>query len=170
MFDISCLYGKPEFATIQTDAFNIWKNDSEINPLNAEMAQQMKAQFNLTVDGQHYFAQKDGKGPVEAIWDLRSSGPFKGNKKAIVFAHKVKTAPSPDGSDNIDWVELAKDSGGLAKTVYRINTVKGQPSGSVSSSVNWRLPCSIDLIFHTVLPQQFNKCQVCHKILYVYTI
>jgi hypothetical protein len=167
MFDISCLYGKPEFANIQNDAFKIWDSCTrETDPLSAAMAQRIQAQFNLTVDGQHYFANKNGA--LEAVWDLTSSGPFKGNQDAIVFAHKVQTAPSPDGPDNINWVELKKDSGGLANTVYRINTVKGQPPGSVSSSVDWCLSCPINLIFFIVFPQQFNKCQVCHKILYVY--
>ncbi|KAF8497839.1 hypothetical protein F5888DRAFT_259250 [Russula emetica] len=131
MFDISCLYGKPEFATIQDDAFKLWDScPRETDPLSATMAQRIKAQFDLTVDGQHYFANKNGK--LEAVWDLTSSGPFKGNQDAIVFAHKIQTAPSPDGADNIVWVELKKDSGGLANTVYRINTVKGQPPSSCS--------------------------------------
>jgi hypothetical protein len=144
MFDISCMFGTPEFATIQTDAFDIWNSCPETNPLSPTMAQAIQNQFNLTVDGQHYFANQNGA--LKAVWDLTSSGPFKGNNDAIVFAHKVQTAPSPDGADNIDWVELKKDSGGLANTVYRINTVKGQPPGSVSSSVDCCLSCSINVI------------------------
>jgi hypothetical protein len=132
MFDVSCLYGTPEFATIQNDAFNVWNSCPELDPLNAHIAQEMQNQFNLTVDGQHYFANQNGA--LEAIWDLTSSGPFAGNSGAIVFAHKIQTAASPDGDNNILWVELTKDSGELANTVYRVNTVQGQPPGSVSSS------------------------------------
>jgi len=133
LFDVSCLFGTPEFATIQTDAFEAWDScpDSGTNPLSAAMAQQIQDRFNLTVDGQHYFVNQSNG--LEAVWDLTSSGPFKGNSNAIVFAHKVKTANSPDGSDNVAWVELKKDSGGLANTVYRTNTVKGQPPPSCSS-------------------------------------
>ncbi len=145
MFDISCLFKTPEFATIQTDAFNIWNSCPSENPLEPAMAQVMQKQFNLTVDGQHYFV-KPGNA-LEAVWDLTSSGPFAGNSGAIVFAHPIQTAPSPDGSDNIKWVELKKISGGLANTVYRVNTVKGQPPSSVSLSVNWCLSCSINLFF-----------------------
>ena len=168
MFDVSCLYGTPEFTTIQTDAFNVWNSCPEMNPLSAQMAQQMQDQFNLTVDGQHYFANQNGA--LEAIWDLTSSGPFDGNPGAIVFAHKIQTAASPDGPNNIDWVELTKDSGDLANTVYRINTVQGQPPSSVSSFVDWCLSCSINIILFIVFPRRCNKCQVCHNILYVYVI
>jgi hypothetical protein len=169
MFDISCLFttNTPEFATIQTDAFNIWSGCPGNNPLEAGIAQVMKNQFNLTVDGQHYFVQKDNS--LSAVWDLTSSGPFAGNPNAIVFAHPVNTASSPDGPDNIKWVELKKDSGGLANTIYRVNTVKGLPPTSVSFSVNWCLSCSINLNFFAVYARRCHKCQVCHEILYVYT-
>src|SRR6267154_3814360 len=155
MFDVSCLFGTPKFSTIQNDAFNIWNGCPETDPLSAAMAQRMQAQFNLTVDGQHYFANQNGS--LKAVWDLTSSGPFTGNPNAIVFAHKVQTAPSPDGPDNIDWVELKKDSGGLANTVYRINTVKGQPPGNVSSSVDWCLFYSINVILFIVFIWCCNK-------------
>jgi hypothetical protein len=153
LFDVSCLFGTPEFATIQTDAFEAWDScpDSGTNPLSAAMAQQIQDRFNLTVDGQHYFVNQSNG--LEAVWDLTSSGPFKGNSNAIVFAHKVKTANSPDGSDNVAWVELKKDSGGLANTVYRTNTVKGQPPPSVSSSVDWCLSRSINVILFSVPPE-----------------
>jgi hypothetical protein len=145
MFDISCLYGQPEFATIQNDAFNDWNSCPEINPLGAGIAKSIQDKFGLAVDGQHYFANHNGA--LEAIWDLTSSGPFSGNPGAIVFAHKVQVADSPDGPNNIAWVELKKDDGELANTVYRVNTVQGKPPSSVSSSINWCLvSCSINVI------------------------
>jgi hypothetical protein len=130
------------------------------------MAQKIQHHFNLTIDGQHYFVNQNGT--LEAVWDLRSSGLFKGNQNAIVFAHKIESANSTDGPQNIALVELTNDSGGLAKTVYRINTVKGQPPPKVSSSVGCCRSCSINVILFIVFPWQFNKCQVCRKILYVY--
>jgi hypothetical protein len=47
-------------------------------------------------------------------------------------------------------VELVNDSGGLANTIYRINTVKGQPAPTVSSTVEWCLSCSINVILFIV--------------------
>jgi hypothetical protein len=147
--DMSCLSGKPEFATIQTDTFNIWNSSSETDPLaDTAILQQLQAQFNTTADGQHYFVNQAGT--LEPVWDLTSSGPFTGNPGAIIFAHKVQTAASPDGPNNVAWLELKKDSGALANTVYRINTVQGQPPSSVSSSVGWCLSCSINVMLFIV--------------------
>ncbi len=139
------MFGTAEFATIQNDAFNLWSNCNSMDPYDAGMAQDMQNQFNLAVDGQHYFVNLNGA--LSAVWDLTSSGQFNGNPGAIVFAHKIQTAPSPDGSNNIAWVELKKDSGALADTIYRVNTVQGQPPASVSSSVNLYLSYSINVIF-----------------------
>jgi hypothetical protein len=90
----------------------------------------MQNQFNLTVTGLHYFVNQGNTS--EPVWDLRANGLFPNNPDAIVFAHKTKTAPSPDGPNNVPWVELTKDSGQLANLVYRLNTVNGQPPPAVS--------------------------------------
>ncbi len=89
------------------------------------MVQQMKDKYNINVEGQHYFVKQNDK--LVPVWDLRSSGENAGNPNAIVFAEKVKNAPSPDGPQNVDWVELKKLSGGLANQVYRVDSVSGQP-------------------------------------------
>ena len=110
----------------------------------------IQAQFNLTLAGQHYFVSQ-GNTSVP-VWDLRSAM-FSGNQNAIVFAHKTKAVPSPDGPDNVAWVELARDSGELANTVYRINTVKGQPPSTVSPSVDWwPIPFNQYNTSHSVTP------------------
>ncbi|KAF8502742.1 hypothetical protein F5888DRAFT_1116091 [Russula emetica] len=124
LFEISCLYGKPEFSTIQNIAFNDWAASPITNPLDPGLVQQVN-QYNISVEGQHYFVQQNGT--LVPVWDLTSSGENAGNPNAIVFAQKVNSAPSPDGPENIDWVELKKLSGGLANLVYRVDTVKGQP-------------------------------------------
>ena len=50
---------------------------------------------------------------------LRSPGPNAGATRITSsFAQKVKSGPSPDGSVNIDWVELKNLSGGLANLIY----------------------------------------------------
>ena len=134
MFDMSCLYGTNEFSTIQQDAYNIWNACHEMDPFASGITQKIGNQFNVPEDGQHYFAMQNGA--LKAIWDLTSSGPYAGNSGAIVFAHKINTSPSPDGPNNILWVQLAADSGALANTIYRINTVQGQPPSTVSFSVD----------------------------------
>ena len=96
--------------------------------------QQVKDKHNINVEGQHYFIEQNGA--LVPVWDLRSSGENAGNPNAIVFAEKVKSAPSPDGPENVDWVELKKLSGGLSNLVYRVDTVKGQPPSTVSSPLD----------------------------------
>ena len=94
----------------------------------------MKDKFNIDVEGQHYFVKQNGT--LVPVWDLRSSGEDAGNPNAIVFAEKDKSAPSPDGPENVDWLELKNLSGGLANIVYRIDSVKGQPPSTVRSSLD----------------------------------
>jgi hypothetical protein len=134
MFDISCLYGTAEFDQIQQDAYNVWNASPETDPLGAGITQTIQNQFNVTQAGEHYFVNLNGA--LSAVWDLRSDGKFTGNPGAVVYAHKINSVPSPDGPANVDWVELTRDSGDLANTIYRINTVAGQPASTVSSSVN----------------------------------
>jgi hypothetical protein len=98
--------------------------------LDPAFVQQAKNKYNLNVKGQHYFVEQNGT--LVPVWDLRSSA---GDPNAIVFAQKAKDVPSPDRPVDIDWVELKKLSGGLANLVYRVDTVKGQPPSTVSSSL-----------------------------------
>jgi Protein of unknown function (DUF3455) len=127
--------------------------------------QQVKDKYNINVEGQHYFV--DQSGTLVPVWDLRSSGENTGNPNAIVFAQKVKSASSPDGPQNVDWVELKKLSGGLANFVYRVDTVKGQPPSTVSFSLDFVLVLSINVIFFIVHPRQLCKCQIYGELLYV---
>ena len=131
MFEISCLYNRPEFWTIQYDAYNDWVASPSTNPLEPGLVQQMKDKHNINVQGQYYFVEQNGS--LVPVWDFRSSGENRGRSNAIVYAKKIKSTPSPNGSDNLDWVELEKVSGDLANRIYRVETVKGLPPSSVSS-------------------------------------
>jgi hypothetical protein len=131
MFDASCLNGKPEFLTIENDAFNIW-NQRPNFPQDKEMADQFKQDFNMDPLGNHFFA--DLNGALSAVFDFRSTGRNKGNPAAIFFGKKVGDVPSPDGSLNVDWLALQNVSGQLSTMVYRLKTVKGQPPAMVSFS------------------------------------
>jgi len=136
LFEISCLFGRPEFSTIQNVAFDDWAASPSTNPLEPGLVQRMKDKYNLNVEGQYYFVEQNNN--LVPVWDLRSSGENAGNPNAIVFAEKVKSAPSPNGPENIDWVELKKVSGALANQIYRVDTVKGQPpSTTVSFSLDF---------------------------------
>jgi hypothetical protein len=139
---MSCLYGKPGFSTIQKDAFNVWSEWSDcegsLNPLDPGLAKRFKEKLGLNVVDQHYFVnQNDSLVPV---FDSTSSGPTKGDKNAIFFGKKIEDIPSPDGSENVDWLQLQKVSGELANTIYRVHTYKGQPPAAVSTSSTCAIP------------------------------
>jgi Protein of unknown function (DUF3455) len=145
MYDMSCLYGKSEFSTIHKDSYNLWNSYWSINPFELGYSQLLEHNYGITIDGAYYFVEQNGV--LVPVWDLSSSGPYKGNRDAIVYAQKIKNVPSPDGSQNVDWVELKKMSGDLANVIYRVDTVQGQPPFSVSPSLDLCLYCSINFFF-----------------------
>jgi len=104
LFDISCLVGKPSFATIQ---------DSR----------------GLPCLGRHYFITNPANSStISPEFDLgRSKGP---GTAGIIIAKKLGGIPSPVGPTNVDWLELGNQSGGLAKYVFRVDTQGGQPPAS----------------------------------------
>ena len=106
----------------------------------------IKDQFKIHVKGQHYFVSQNGT--LVPVWDLRSSG----GPNAIVFAQKVKDVPSPNGPQNVDWLELKKVSGDLANLIYRVDTVKGQPPTTVSSSFDFVPALSMNMNFCSAPP------------------
>jgi len=134
LFNIACLYGEPEFSSIPNIAYDDWAASSITNPLEPGFVELVKKEFKLDGVGQHYFVRQNGA--LVPVWDLRSEGPFEGNPNAIFFGQKIEGAPSPDGPENIDWVELKKLSGGLANLVYRVETVKGQPPSTCTPGTN----------------------------------
>lgn len=49
------------------------------------------------------------------------------------FITILQSLNSPDGSDNIAWLELTNVAGSLAESAFRMNTVKGQPPTSCNA-------------------------------------
>lgn len=92
------------------------------------MPQWLKDLLNIDSLGVHYFATNNGV--LTPIFDFTSS---QSDPNAIFLGKKIGDVPSPDGSDSVDWLVLQNVAGQLANTVYRVNTVKGQPPATVSS-------------------------------------
>lgn len=81
--------------------------------------------------GHHLFITNPltGNGTL-ARFDFTSS---QHSAKAFVDASKIGDIPAPsDPTNNIDWLELTNVLGSLAKTVFRVQTYRGQPPASVS--------------------------------------
>ena len=144
MFDISCLYGQGGFNTIQNDALKLWEDIPDLDPVDGVLALAMLS-LGVFEIGEHYFVNKDST--LVPVWDCTSSF---NNPNAIVYAQKKNSSPSPDPTHNVAWLELVGESGGLANRIYRIGTVGGQPQTTVSSSADWCLSCSINVMLFIV--------------------
>jgi hypothetical protein len=122
----------------------LWKDILDSDPVDEELALAMLS-FGVSKIGKHYFVNKDST--LVPVWDCTFSF---NNPNAIVYAQKKNTFPSPDPTHNVAWLELVGKSGGLANIIYRIDTAGGQPPTTVSSSADWCLSCSINVMLFIV--------------------
>ena len=152
LFDASCLYNTPLFASLTDIAIAAWSRappavtTSElIKTLHIFPTSAILGKLNLTFKdiqlthqnllGQHYYVTNPltGQG-INPKWDFTSQGADAGKSDAFVVAAKVNGASAPTGSQDIDWVQLGNiGSGALAQQVYRTDTRLGQPPASVRS-------------------------------------
>ena len=132
MFDISCLYGQNEFSTIQEDAYQFWDQLPCVDPFDPYIAQLVNQMWGIPVIGQHYFVNQGNN--LVPVFDFSSTGQDNGNSSANFFGEKAEDVPSPDGPQNVVWLQINSVSGELASIVYRVYTVQGQPPATVSSS------------------------------------
>ncbi|CAE6482422.1 unnamed protein product [Rhizoctonia solani] len=112
LVDISCAYASDPylFKEVQVWAYNLYPE------------WQVAAKPYTTVIGKHYFISQSGA--IAPKFDFAQSG------KGYTVVKKIGGAPSPDGSKNVDWLELQNTSGSLAKYVFRVDTQGGQPPAS----------------------------------------
>jgi len=73
----------------------------------------------------HFFAP-NGAGPSSPRFNLE---PFAYTKMYSTLA-KTASLASPQGSCNVPWLQLSSIAGTLATSVYRVDTLKGQPPSS----------------------------------------
>jgi len=121
LFDISHLYGTPEFSTIQDDAYASWSQCPDTDPLQHELAVQLNREFGVDFLGIHDFVNFTGK--LSPKFDFTQTT---GNPDDFVVAAKSGDIPSPT-SGNVDWLELTKVDGSLANEVFRVGTKAGEP-------------------------------------------
>ncbi|KAJ7177889.1 hypothetical protein C8R46DRAFT_888939 [Mycena filopes] len=119
LFDISCLQNNADYDTLPARAFAFWNDDDgapTVTPLNV-------------ANDQHYFIPNpNGLGSLSPKWDFTAPS---GDPTAFVVAAKVGDVPAPaNPATNVDWLSLNAVSGTLAKQVFRVDTVGGQPPSS----------------------------------------
>ncbi|KAJ7484936.1 hypothetical protein B0H11DRAFT_2019305 [Mycena galericulata] len=130
LFDLSCLDDTPEFAKIQTTAFDIWAHEGP--KVKATSIGARVGAPNLL--GFHYFVTSPSGTGLSPKWDFTSTGKFAGNSTAFVLGAKVGDLPAPtDPAVNVDWLALDGVQGNLASKVFRIDTVNGQPPTSCTA-------------------------------------
>jgi hypothetical protein len=121
VFDISCLYGTPLFDQIADKAIQIWKSA----PASVTVEKIIEYIPDVSVVlGQHYFVPNAGA--TSPKWDFTSSG----NSDAFVLGAKVGGLTAPTGKQDVDWLQLKNNGGGLADAIYRTDTKEGQPPAS----------------------------------------
>jgi len=109
LFDLSCLAAKSQ-------------GDFESAQSPSQAGQKL---------GDHYFVKNDAGG-LSPVWDFRA-GAAKGNPDAFVLAAKKGNTPAPTGSQDVDWLFLQAVRGKLAASIYRAQTVGGQPPSSCTA-------------------------------------
>ncbi|KAF7337394.1 hypothetical protein MSAN_02265600 [Mycena sanguinolenta] len=121
LFDISCFDQTPEFANLQTVAFDIW-NKAGPAVTATSIGSRILAPLVL---GYHYFVNSPSGTGISPEWDFTHSG------KGYVIAAKVGDIPAPTNpTTNVDWLALNNVQGSLASKIFRIDTVGGQPPAS----------------------------------------
>ncbi|CCO35027.1 hypothetical protein BN14_09140 [Rhizoctonia solani AG-1 IB] len=125
LIDISCLeQSDPDtFQNVQTYAYNVIGNWNSVISILGPY---------VHVLGKHYFISQSGS--IAPKFDFSQNG------NGYVVAKKIAGASSPDGTQNVDWLELQNTSGSLAKYVYRVNTQGGQPPASCTAGQTVTVP------------------------------
>ena len=133
LIDFSCNISDANFKTIQYDIYDAWNAVPECETIQDVIASVLAENPPRNL-GQHYFVNNPVTGQgVSLKWDFTSSGENKGNSDAYVVGKGVGTLASPDDpTTDVAWLELTDVEGELADTIFRYDTVNGQPPTSVS--------------------------------------
>ena len=166
IIDFSCNTGDSNFGTIQNDIYYAWNNVAQSESIQDVIASVLRENPPRNL-GQHYFVTNPTTGQgVSPKWDFTSSGENKGDADAYVIGKGVGNLPSPDDSGkDVAWLQVQNVQGKLADTVYRFDTVGGQPPASVSllrdvHAYVLRLTCGT-VHFRSGLG---HLCQLCRKV------
>lgn len=132
LYDISCLAASPCVTKLPSLVANSTQRASGLATVKKELG---AAPVEL---GVHYFTTTTA-GVLAPEFDL---SPSQGSGQSVIES-KTATLASPDGTQNVAWLELTRASGSTSfgSQVFRINTALGQPpatcTGTGSISVDY---------------------------------
>ncbi|GBE88620.1 hypothetical protein SCP_1400250 [Sparassis crispa] len=133
LFDVSCVVNESFFQSLPNMLYNAWTSlDDGFTIL--DIIDILHFANPPEVLAQHYFVPNPVTGSgLSPKWDFTSSGFFEGVSNAFVIAKANGTLPSPDNSTlDITWLEVTRVEGDIASTVFRLNTIGGQPPSTCS--------------------------------------
>lgn len=151
LLDISCLYGNPEFEDIQSDFFAL--------PEPARRAIIKLASNTPLLLAYHYFITNPLSGTGINPKFAKKAG---GGADYTVMA-KAGGVHSPAGTVNVDWLQLSSISGDWANTVFRVDTVAGQPPANCTGTGSISVPYAAKYCEYTLL-LIFSHGMVSHKL------
>ncbi|KAJ7818754.1 hypothetical protein B0H14DRAFT_2838297 [Mycena olivaceomarginata] len=111
-FDVSCLYDKAEFDSVQQIAYDAWKFSLPIVPFS-EVIEKVETFHESPLLGQHFFIPSPSGTGISPVWNFASAA-LAGHADAFVLAAKVGDVPAPTGPPD----------------VFRVATVGGLPPSS----------------------------------------
>jgi hypothetical protein len=128
LFDISCLVGTPEFANVQNDFFAL--------PASTQQRIEACATRTPLLYANHYFVTNPLTGTgINPKFAKAADG---GAEFSIL--NKAGSINSPAGATNVAWLQLTSFQGTLAKTVFRVDTVGGQPPTTCTGTSPTSIP------------------------------
>ncbi|KII84270.1 hypothetical protein PLICRDRAFT_57673 [Plicaturopsis crispa FD-325 SS-3] len=133
LFDVSCLYGKSAYTSVQTAAWDAWSAaPADVTAQDVIAFFSGAPEAKNAVLGQHFYVTNPITGTgVSPKWDFTSSGKTAGNPAAFVVGAKAGDIASPAGNtSNVDWLSVKPIQGDLASQIFRIDTTGGQPPAS----------------------------------------
>lgn len=128
LLDISCLYGNPEFDDIQDDFFAL--------PERARKAIVKIASGTPLLLAYHYFITNPLTGTGI---NPKFAKAVDGGAEYTVLA-KAGGVHSPGGTVNVDWLQLNSITGDWGSTVFRVDTVAGQPPANCTGTGSISVP------------------------------
>lgn len=138
LYDVSCIAKSSVLPKIQELLFNAVSENGAQSIVDALL---LEATLKIS---DHFFIAGDEKGKIVPVFDFTHS--LK-DKNQFVDVKKIGSIPSPDGKENVDWLNLETVSGEAAKTVFRLNTHLGQPPASCKPMEEISVPYSAQYWF-----------------------
>lgn len=136
LYDISCLAGTPEFASVQDNFFAL--------PPFAQQVIRGVADRTPLLYAKHYFVTNPTTGTgISPKFALAANG-------GSVFTTLAKTGSihSPTSTANVDWLQLNSIAGTLATTVFRVDTKAGQPPTTCTGTSATSIPYAAKYYFY----------------------